>query len=138
MIDALLDLLATYYQAGDLRQVEVIARSMLHAMPDDVVAMQFLALALHRRGQVADAYRYFRKAAEQQECPDEDRCQSTGELAAAACYRSATRFGSRLAKGWRQIAKLMAHYGFRRSAAQALRSALAATTERRQVFRTAE
>lgn len=135
MIPALLDLLGGYYQAGDLRQVEAIARSMMRAIPDDVVALQFLALALHQRGRFRDAYLFFRQAADRLEGPNEVRYISTGEPAAVACYREATRFGSRLAGGWRQISQLMALYGFKGPAARALRSAQAASIDRRLASR---
>ena len=136
MITALLDLLGGYYQAGDLRQVEAIARSMLSAIPDDVVALQFLALTLHQRGRFKDAYLSFRKAAERLEGQNQARYVSTGEPAAVASYREATRFGSRLADGWYKVSELLEHYGFKGPAALALRSALSATTDRRLVART--
>jgi hypothetical protein len=135
MITALIDLLGGYYQAGNLRQVEAIAHTMLSAIPDDLVALQFLALALHERGRIRDAYLVLRKAAERQEGTKHARYDSTGEPAAAACYREATRFGSLLAGGWYQISQLMAHYGFKGPAAQALRSSQAAITDRRRVLR---
>lgn len=133
MINALLDLLGGFYAAGNLGQVEAIARAMLHAIPDDLVALQFLALSLHQRGRIKDAYSFFRKAAETQESPTTARYMSTGEPAAAACYRKATQRGSRLAEGWYQISQLLAHYGFKEPAARALQSALSARpdTERR-------
>lgn len=43
---ALIDLLAIFYQNGNLERMEVIARSMLAAVPNDMVALQFLALSL--------------------------------------------------------------------------------------------
>ena len=135
MISALLELLSRFYQAGDVRQMEAITRSILRSIPDDLVALQFLALALHQRGQIKDAYSFLRKVAERQAHPRRTRYISTGEPAAEACYREATRFGSRLAEGWFQISHLMTHYGFKGPAARALRSARAATTDRRRVLR---
>ena len=135
MISALLELLGSYYQAGNLSQVEAIARSMLHAIPDDIVALQFLALALHQKGKIKDAYLLLRKAAEKSHGTN-PRYPSTGEPAAIACYREATRFGSRLAGGWFQIARLLSHYGFKEQVARALKSAQAATTDRRLTLRT--
>lgn len=135
MITALIDLLGAYYQAGDLRQMEAIARSILSSIPDDIVALQFLALALHERGRIMDAYLVLRRAVERQENQVPARYVSTGEPAAAASYRAATRFGSRLAGGWRRISWLMDQYGFKRPAARALQAALAATTDRRTASR---
>ena len=48
MIDALFDLLGTFYQSGDLLQAEWIARSILQAIPDDIVSLQFLGLVYYR------------------------------------------------------------------------------------------
>jgi hypothetical protein len=135
MIPALIDLLGASYQMGNLQQVEVIARSMLSAIPDDLVALQFLALVLHQRGRIMDAYLILRRAAERQERQGAERYVSTGEPAAAASYREATRFGSLLAGGWKQVSQLMAHYGFKAAAAHALQAALAATTDRRATLR---
>ncbi len=46
MILALVDYLGAFYQASNLGQVEAIARTMLAAISDDLVALQFLGLAL--------------------------------------------------------------------------------------------
>lgn len=136
MISALLEMLGGYYQAGNLDQVEAVARCMLNAIPDDLVALQFLALALHQRGRIKDAYAVLRRVAQKSRATP--RYPSTGEQASAACYREATRFGSQLAGGWYQIARLLSHYGFKEQAARALKSAQAATTDRRLSLRTAE
>ncbi|HTY98663.1 MAG TPA: hypothetical protein VMB75_02425, partial [Rhodocyclaceae bacterium] len=100
----------------------------------------FLALALHQRGRIRDAYAVLRRAAERQTqaAAMAPRYPSTGEPASAACLREATRFGSRLADGWYQISRLLAHYGFKEPAERALRSARAATTDRRLAFRSEE
>jgi tetratricopeptide (TPR) repeat protein len=137
MISTLLDMLGAYYQAGNLEQMEAIARTLLSAIPDDVVALQFLALALHQRGRIRDAYAFLRQAVERQENPaaETSRYPTTGEPAAVACYREATRFGSRLAGGWYQISRLLAHYGFKEQAERAFRSARAASRDRRLTLR---
>lgn len=44
MIDALFDLLGTFYQNGDLVLAECLARSILAAIPDDPVSLQLLGL----------------------------------------------------------------------------------------------
>ncbi len=46
MITALIDLMGACHQAGNLSQMEAIARSILAAIPEDMVALQFLGLAL--------------------------------------------------------------------------------------------
>ncbi|TMQ76415.1 hypothetical protein [Candidatus Accumulibacter phosphatis] len=50
MIDALFDLLGTFYQSGNFEQAEWIARSILQAIPDDIVSLQFLGLLYTVRG----------------------------------------------------------------------------------------
>ena len=47
MINALFDLLGAFYQSGDLAQAEWIARSILQAIPDDSVSLQFLGLVYY-------------------------------------------------------------------------------------------
>jgi hypothetical protein len=39
MIDALFDLLGTFYQSGEFAQAEWMARSILQAIPDDLVSL---------------------------------------------------------------------------------------------------
>ena len=48
MIDALFDLLGVFYQSGSLEQAEWIARSIMQAIPDDIVSLQFLGLLYYR------------------------------------------------------------------------------------------
>ena len=44
MINALFDLLGTFYQSGEFAQAEWMARSILQASPDDLVSLQLLGL----------------------------------------------------------------------------------------------
>ncbi len=44
MINALFDLLGMFYQSGDFVQAEWMARSVLLAIPDDIVSLQLLGL----------------------------------------------------------------------------------------------
>ena len=62
MISAMVDLLAGCYQAGNLDQMEAIARSLLAAIPEDTVALQFLGLALYLGGRLDDARQVFLRA----------------------------------------------------------------------------
>lgn len=125
---ALIDLLALFYQSGNLARMEVIARSMLSAVPNDVVALQFLGLALYLKGHTEDAYKLFRRFAAGVSIvasPVKDH-QTSCELAATASYRAATRPGSGLAPGWHKIAQMLARLGFQNDADNAHRAALAA------------
>lgn len=124
---ALIDLLAIFYQAGDLERMEVIARSMLSAVPNDLVALQFLALALYLRGRTEDAYRLFRRYAFLAETPTAaPEHATTCQLAAQASYAAATRPGSGLARGWLGIARILARLGYGNQAGQARAAALTA------------
>jgi hypothetical protein len=48
MINALFDLLGMFYQSGDFVQAEWMARSVLLAIPDDIVSLQLLGLVYYR------------------------------------------------------------------------------------------
>lgn len=116
LIPALVDLLGSYWQAGDLAQVEVVARSLLASIPDDLVALQFLGLVQYRRGHHESALRLFRRAAA---APIPGRVAGAAaglETASELAYREATRPGSLLAEGWREIAELLARHGLRQPA----------------------
>lgn len=126
MILALVDLLGTYYQAGDLVQVETIARSMLAAIPDDIVSLQFLGLALYQTGRLGDAYFAFKQAAARLREPEPARHVTTCESAAEIAYHAATSTGTGLADGWWQIADILDKFGFRRAAERARGAAAAA------------
>jgi tetratricopeptide (TPR) repeat protein len=123
---ALIDLLAIFYQSGNLERMEAIARSMLVAVPNDVVALQFLALSLYLRGRTDEAYRLFRKYVflTRSSAPPQQELATSCELAASASYRAATRPGSGLAKGWHGIAQILARLGYVRHAMRARRAAI--------------
>jgi hypothetical protein len=124
---ALIDLLAIFYQSGNLERMEAIARSMLVAVPNDVVALQFLALSLYLRGRTDDAFQLFRKYASltRGSGSSQQEHATSCELAASASYRAATRPGSGLAKGWHGIAQILARLGYVRHAMRARRAAMA-------------
>jgi len=125
MILALVDYLSIFYQTGNLTQVEVIARSILAAVPEDVVALQFLGLALYQMGRLDDAHLAFKRVAARpdQEAPGNDR--TACEPADVAIYRAATRAHSGLADGWYRIALVLNRFGFHHPAARAFNAALA-------------
>jgi tetratricopeptide (TPR) repeat protein len=125
MIYILVDYLAMFYQAGDLAQLEVIARSMLTAVPNDVVALQFLGLALYQTGRVDEAHRVFKRVAATPDQQEEQAGLSACELAHVTIFRAATRAHSGLADGWYRIALALNGFGFYRPAARAFDAALA-------------
>lgn len=124
MIHSLLELLGAFYQTGNLGQMELVARNLLHTIPGDLVALQFLGLALHQMGRTRDAYAVFRKAAMLDRVGAlHARGSGAIESASAALYRAATRPGSRLAEGWSHLGHVVAHYGFKDLASRAMRAA---------------
>jgi cytochrome c-type biogenesis protein CcmH/NrfG len=127
MIYALVDHLAMFYQSGNMTQVEAIARSMLTAIPDDIVALQFLGLALYQMGRVDDARRAFKRVAvtqaQQEHCANDTSC----EPAHRAMLRAATRAHSGLAEGWYRIALALNKFGFDQPATRAFAAAMAAS-----------
>jgi tetratricopeptide (TPR) repeat protein len=127
MISALVDQLAMFYQSGNLTQVEVISRSMLTAIPEDIVALQFLGLALYQMGRMDDARRAFKRVAARQDRPQEAHGLTVCEPAHCATFREATRAHSGLADGWYRIALALKQFGFHRPARRALAAALASS-----------
>ncbi len=126
MIPALIDYLTIFYQTGNLAQVEVIARSILTAVPKDVVALQFLGLALYQMGRVDDARHEFKRVAAMLEQQEEWDGRAVCEPAHVAIFRAATRAGSGLADGWYRIGLALNVFGLHKSAARAFESAIAA------------
>ncbi len=127
MISAMVDYLATFYQFGNLAQVEVIARSLLAAIPDDTVALQFLGLALYQTGRVDDAHRVFERVATQMDQMEKWDDLTGCEPTHIATFRSATRVHSGLADGWYQITLAMDMFGYSKPATRAFEAALAAS-----------
>ena len=132
MINALVDLLGNFYQAGDLVHAEGIARSMLSAIPGDLVSLQFLGLVCHRTGRTGEALRLFQRAAERtHELPDfphqadEHRCPQDEYAAEDVCYRAATEH-PHLAPAWYDLGRTLSELGQRQLAISAFRSALLA------------
>jgi hypothetical protein len=126
MIPALIDLMSAYYQAGNLPQMAAIARSIVMAVPEDVVAMQFLGLALFQMGRTEAAREIFAKVAGKLADMPMAKWLTTGELAAVTVYREAVSPAAGLADAWRHIAGALRSFGFRHAAKQANRAARAA------------
>jgi predicted Zn-dependent protease len=100
---------------------------MLTAIPDDIVALQFLGLALYQMGRVDDARHAFKRVAarhtQQEPCSSETGC----EPAHCATLRAATRAHSGLADGWYRIALALNKFGFNQAATRAFAAAVAAS-----------
>ncbi|HMW55074.1 MAG TPA: tetratricopeptide repeat protein [Accumulibacter sp.] len=133
MIDALFDLLGTFYQSGNFEQAEWIARSILQAIPDDIVSLQFLGLLYHRTRRRAQAMQVFAATASeppQSDAPDLDDLQ-----ASAQCRRAASTRGSTLAGAWYDLGRLLLRLGHRQQAVSAFHAALAAQPDLRKARR---
>lgn len=126
MITALIDLMGAYYQAGNLPQMAVMARSILASIPNDLVALQFLGLALYQMGRVEAARHVFGRACALMDRQPRTDPPTTGEMAATTVYRQARAPASNLAEAWQQIARAMRSLGFREPAARAYEMSLAA------------
>ena len=131
MISALVDLLGSYYQAGNWDQLEIVARTMLAAMPDDIVSLQFLGLALYEAGRHTDAYLAFGQAASRLDGQPGERFETTCDRAASITFRTAIHPHSGLADGWWHIAGALTKFGFRKAAHSACRAALSSQGGRR-------
>lgn len=127
MITALAECLATFHQSGNIAQVEVIARTMLAAMPDDPVALQFLGLALYQTGRIAEAQQVLERVATRTGRPTDANTHCDCESTAAATFRAATRVHPGLADGWYRVALVMDQFGFHQSAEAAFEASLAAS-----------
>jgi hypothetical protein len=123
MITALIDLLATFYQAGNPGQMAVIARAMLATIPEDIVALQFLGLALYQLGRTEAAHRIFRKVAEKLDREPTAGRLTTLEPAAETNYREATQPAAGLGEAWQRIGLILWKYGFHKPAERAFEAA---------------
>jgi hypothetical protein len=122
MITALIDLLGTFYQAGNPGQMAMIARSMLATIPDDIVALQFLGLALYQLGRIEASRRIFRKVAEDLETEPRADLATTLEPAATTNYREATQPNSGLGEAWYRIGSISSRFGFHNAAERAFQA----------------
>jgi hypothetical protein len=97
MITALLDLMCACFQAGNPGQMATIARSILASIPEDIVALHFLGLALYQMGHRGRAARV------RQACARPAKAQgdgaTTGE-AAATTLREARTSAAGLGEAW--------------------------------------
>lgn len=126
MIPALLDLLGTCFQTGNPGQMATIARSILVAVPGEVVALHFLGLALYQMGHTEAARRTFSEACARPKRRRKSDGATTGEEAATTILREARTPATGLGEAWQHIALAMRELGFRKAAFRAYRTSLAA------------
>jgi hypothetical protein len=126
MITALLDLMGACFQAGNPSQMATIARSILSSIPQDIVALHFLGLALYQMGHTEAARRAFSEACARPQRRRKSDQATTGEEATATMLREASAPAAGLSEAWQHIALAMRELGFRRAAARAYRTSLAA------------
>ena len=105
MISGLMDLLNTCYECGDFALMEIVAKTVQHAIPGEIVSLHFLGLAYLKTGRPRNALSLFKKLRER--TPVEkavvDRTDNSVALpdthtAAAGCYLEATTLNPGLAK----------------------------------------
>lgn len=121
MIGAMIDFLAMRFQQGDADGVLSASQAILNAIPDDLVALQFMALALLWLGHRERALALLRKAAMAALQLSDAAVPRTCERAAAVTLREARR--PELATGWRQIAQVTEAHGLHELARRARRFA---------------
>jgi tetratricopeptide (TPR) repeat protein len=107
MIYTFIDFLAACYKAGNFPQMETIARTMLDVVPDNLVSLLFIGLALYQTGRLDDAYLIFKSAVASQDPLAERAEPKVCETANAALFRAATRPQSGLSDAWRDIASAL-------------------------------
>lgn len=139
MISTLVDLLANFYARNDYANFEAIARSLLNAIPNDQVSLQFLGLAYYRTGRVKDATRIFDKVIRRRkpsrvETHMDDVELSRVDHAATACYQEATRHSPELARAWYDLGTALSELGKYEQAIPAFRSSLIAQPESTQAM----
>lgn len=132
MIAALVDLLGKFYANNDLANVEVIARTMHAAVPNDLVSLQFLGLVYYRNGRVNDAVSVFDNVIDRQsasatsESGKGEAGIADSDLSAAVCYREATRRNRNLANAWHDLGAVLLRLHQSDLAISAFRSSLSA------------
>jgi tetratricopeptide (TPR) repeat protein len=139
MIRTLVDLLGNFYARNDFANFEAIARSLLAAIPNDQVSLQFLGLVYYRTGRINDAIQVFDRVVRRRaraEIPAEQAASEVapGDSAAALCYQEATRDRPELARAWYDVGTTLVELGKVEQALPAFRSALSAQPESSQAM----
>ncbi len=105
MIHTLINLLASFYESNDMRQVETIARSLHTAIPGDQVSLKFLGIVYYRTGRIKDAIRLFDFIQCRHAGPKSEGQGVSGSVdsAVAACSQEARRRVPYLAQAWLEL-----------------------------------
>jgi len=132
MIGTLIDLLGNFYARNDFVNFEAITRSLLSAIPNDNVSLQFLGLVYYRTGRTKDAIRVFDKVINRLK-PLAMMGSRTTEMqlfhvdhVATVCYQEATRPNLDLARAWHDLGTALRDLGKYEQAILPFRSALIA------------
>jgi Flp pilus assembly protein TadD len=140
MISTLVDLLGNFYARNDFANFEAIARSLLNAIPNDQVSLQFLGLVYYRTGRINDAVQIFDRVVRRRHAHPQQPAELTeselapSESAAAVCYQEATHDRPELAQAWYDVGTTMVKLGKAKEALPAFRSALTAQPESTQAM----
>ncbi|MCM8594958.1 tetratricopeptide repeat protein [Accumulibacter sp.] len=131
MIDALFDLLGTFYRNGDLVLAECLARSILAAIPDDPVSLQLLGLVYYRTRRRRQAVEAFAAADLDDRLFGQTVGTPAGGLpqASSQCLAAASTRGSPLAVAWYDLGLVLFRERRYTQALASLRAALAAEPE---------
>jgi Flp pilus assembly protein TadD len=125
MITALLDLMGMCFQAENPGQMASIARTILSSIPEDIVALHFLGLALYQMGRIEAARRVFSQACAPPKLRRKSDRGTSGERAATTMLREASMPAAGLSEAWQHIALAMRELGFRDAAERAYQKSLA-------------
>ncbi len=135
MINALFDLLGMFYQSGDLVQAEWMARSVLLAIPDDIVSLQLLGLVYYRTKRRSKALQAF-SAADENTRDSGGHSDVGGNLQASAqCLQAASGHGSALAGAWYDLGLVLFRLRRYPQAIKAFQAALCARPDFRKAQR---
>ncbi len=136
MLRILFQMLGDHYGQTNLRDVEIVVRSILATVPRDVSALHFLGLVYYRTNRRAAAVDVFNRATLGPEdllaMPPEtgdDFLARNGYSAEAACHLEATRPSPGLAKAWYDVGLALAELGHPRRAVSAFRTSLVSQPE---------
>ncbi len=135
MINALFDLLGMFYQSGDFVQAEWMARSVLLAIPDDIVSLQLLGLVYYRTERRSKALQAF-SAADENTRNSGGHSDVGGSLQASAqCLQAASGHGSALAGAWYDLGLVLFRLRRYPQAINAFQAALCARPDFRKAQR---
>ena len=128
MIPALMELMNTCYHCGDFDQLGAVARTLLNAVPDDIVSAHFLALAYIKTGRPRDASSLFERLRRRMQTLSRRPRSERGAVQPAreVCLSVATERDPEYASTWLSLALDLEQAGRGHEAIAMLRLAVAA------------